>query len=557
MQTHWRRLALLVAVLIVLAAVGCSRGGKEPAPEPDGGGAAPGSEGAGTEPPANPPPATAGPLTAEAAARQAASVLQENGWKTAGSGQAEQVTLPAQLEPDLEDLAWGQRAWVMRDGGADLGSLAGRTVWQAALPLAGGAALPAYNRAPGLTGTVLLDDGARVLGAWVEAAAQQSPWMTEGPVDRRPLSLAGRTAWEAAAEVPGVKAGADGARLVGPFVSWMRSASGHWSPDGSRLVIWAAENGWWEFYAYDPAGGELTRFWRWDERDAMTMPVGWLDDGSLLVMADSQGILSIWAVDTAGGGARQVSRSEHGQGMYKSHFLAGDGRELVVHVPGKLLAFDLASGAVRTLYDGLPGWDGLYMVRPSPDGAWVALPEVEEAALLLVEVQSGRRVTALAKGAEFSIWDYAWSPDGQHVAVKLIGGQGVQEVEAGDFYHYLTPEVAVVNLAGERKARWVLSDTLVTGMVWKDPGHLLLATVPGQSTYQDIPSPVDFLVAPLGGGPPAPYAGGDYDELALERWDRPFPMAEGEGAAWRLEIRDGQESGQAPYTWMVLTPRGG
>jgi Tol biopolymer transport system component len=167
-----------------------------------------------------------------------------------------------------------------------------------------------------------------------------------------------------------------------------------WSPDGERIAVMGKSPGQpWKTYIVPTDGGEPRRIMD-DERNESDP--AWSPDGQALMFGRPPDYVAEPSVPKA------------------------------IHI------LDLKTGKLSTL----PGSDGLFAPRWSPDGRYVAAMPLNQTELVLFDFKTGK----WSELARFNrIHNPVWSRDG-----RLIYFQA----EGGDLYHVRTSDHAVEKLAG-------------------------------------------------------------------------------------------------------------
>ena len=205
---------------------------------------------------------------------------------------------------------------------------------------------------------------------------------------------------------------------------------GGWSWDGQAIAFAANRRhpAYFDIYVQAP-GGEARRIW---ETDGNVTPVGWLPDGSAVVVrrTHSNSNADLYLVDARDGSARHVTPHAD-EAVYNSVNVSPDGRRLYLttdlgrdtRAPAVM---ELATGEV-TLLEDRP-WDAETMVL-SRDGRYLAWTTNVEgySEPALMETATGDRlpVPALPPGV---IDGLDWSNDGRLLAVKHSGPRHLHNV---------------------------------------------------------------------------------------------------------------------------------
>jgi len=152
----------------------------------------------------------------------------------------------------------------------------------------------------------------------------------------------------------------------------------HWSPDGSRIALMAREPGKaWQLYLVGPDGGTPERLLS-ETRNAADP--SWSADGQQLVF----------------GRVTDIMGKEDG--------------------PRALELLDLRTHAVTTI----PGSDGLFSPRWSPDGRYIAALSLDQRKLLVFDTQSQHWRTI----AEVTAADPVWTSDSRFIVFHASQAEG-------------------------------------------------------------------------------------------------------------------------------------
>ena len=147
----------------------------------------------------------------------------------------------------------------------------------------------------------------------------------------------------------------------------------------------------------------------------------WSPDGASLAFAraetDRPEVWNVWTVHLATGKLERQTNHSEGRPWGASWF--PDGRRIAYNHEDRLLVRDLDTGALRAYPTPVPGRQ-VRTPAVSPDGTHIVFQVRHDGAWVL-DLRSGssRRILADASAQEF-----AWSPDGRHVAYHSVrGGQ--------------------------------------------------------------------------------------------------------------------------------------
>jgi Tol biopolymer transport system component/DNA-binding winged helix-turn-helix (wHTH) protein len=165
------------------------------------------------------------------------------------------------------------------------------------------------------------------------------------------------------------RARADGSERIQVTPDSLGVFLAQWSPDGSKLALMARETGKaWHIYIVSPEGGTPARVLAESRNQADPT---WSPDGQQLLF----------------GRVTDIMGKEDG--------------------PRALELLDLASGKVTTV----PGSDGLFSPRWSPDGRYVAAISIDQRKLMVLDVKAGTWRTL----AETTVADPVWSADSKSI----------------------------------------------------------------------------------------------------------------------------------------------
>ena len=165
--------------------------------------------------------------------------------------------------------------------------------------------------------------------------------------------------------------GADRLQLAPPYYEVF---SAHWSPDGRKLAVMARQPGRpWSIYLENATGGELTPLL--NEKHNAADPT-WSPDGKQLVFGREPDLMG----------------KESG--------------------PREIYLLNLQSRKIEVI----PGSDGLFSPRWSPDGKWIAALSLDQKRVMLFDVSS--RTWSLL--AETSAADPVWSRDSRALYVHAF-----------------------------------------------------------------------------------------------------------------------------------------
>ena len=167
---------------------------------------------------------------------------------------------------------------------------------------------------------------------------------------------------------------ADGSDKVQLTPGYLEVYMGHWSPDGKRLAIMAREHGKaWKIGLVDAAGGKPEPLLSEERNEA---DPGWSGDGKSLVFGREPDLM---------------------------------GKESGSHSIGLI---NLETSKVETV----PGSEGLFSPRWSPDGRWIVALSLNQKSLVLYDVAQ-KHWTVLA---ERSAADPCWSADSRSIYVQAF-----------------------------------------------------------------------------------------------------------------------------------------
>ncbi len=165
------------------------------------------------------------------------------------------------------------------------------------------------------------------------------------------------------------RAHADGSEMIQITPDSLQVFLAHWSPDGRWIALMAREPGKaWQIYIVSATGGALDHL-QTGPRNAADP--SWSPDGQKIVFGRLSDVM---------------------------------GKE---ESPRALLVLDLRTHAVVTL----PGSDGLFSPRWSPDGRYIAALSLDQGRLLLFDTTAQRWQTI----AETTAADPVWSPNGKSI----------------------------------------------------------------------------------------------------------------------------------------------
>jgi WD40-like Beta Propeller Repeat len=207
------------------------------------------------------------------------------------------------------------------------------------------------------------------------------------------------------------------------------------------------------------------------------IPLAWSNDGSLLLVSDSNG----WSVLRSDGSLTHVPHTQSGSGAVGGAFpglesFTPDGREVVIAVDLAIKAIDITTGAERTIVPGdtasRTGFGGCLL---SPDGTTLAVGRTvhghDRGLWLMNSDGSGlrslvdRATIARLYGAPNFFQDWlpgAWSPDGRQITFNVDGHE-----------HFV---VAVVNADGSSLHRVTPADGRSLFASWSPDGRRISAT---------------------------------------------------------------------------------
>lgn len=174
-----------------------------------------------------------------------------------------------------------------------------------------------------------------------------------------------------------------------------------------------------DIWVLDFASGGLTNLSNHEAQDVFPM---WAADGRVYFASDRTGRMNLFAVEAAGGEARQLTTFTD----FDVKFPSMGGGYIVFEQGGRLLKFDLASGQASAIPVKLredlaplrPRWEPLHEqvteVAPAPDGQRVVA--VARGDVFTVPAKDGpTRPLTRSSGAHDRY--AAWSPDGRWVAM--------------------------------------------------------------------------------------------------------------------------------------------
>jgi Tol biopolymer transport system component len=175
-------------------------------------------------------------------------------------------------------------------------------------------------------------------------------------------------AWLNAADNSLWRSRVDGSERIELTTPPLRIFNMRWSPDSRRLAVMALEPGKpWKVYLIDAEGGKLTPVLNEDRNEADPT---WSPDGNSLVFG------------------RLPDRMDSAQ-------------------PKAIYQFDLTTHKTTQI----PGSEGLFSPRLSPDGRYIAAMPMDQRALMLYD-RTTQRWTALTRQG---VGDPTWSHDGRYV----------------------------------------------------------------------------------------------------------------------------------------------
>ncbi len=205
-----------------------------------------------------------------------------------------------------------------------------------------------------------------------------------------------------------------------------------WSPDGSQLAVvthWAGNYG---ILLMNPdgSGAHLVT------TDSGDRDPAWSPDGTQIAFANGA---AIWAVNTYGGGRKQLTTGTYGSASRPAWSPDGSKLAFAAYEDGKygtseIYVLDRSSGKETALTGATlravsPAW--------SPDGGTIAF---SSDGVIYVMNADGTGVHALTNGAAYADVP-AWSPDGTQIAfaqgsqiwVMARDGSGQRQLTAGDW----------------------------------------------------------------------------------------------------------------------------
>jgi Tol biopolymer transport system component/DNA-binding winged helix-turn-helix (wHTH) protein len=175
-------------------------------------------------------------------------------------------------------------------------------------------------------------------------------------------------AWVNAADSSLWRSRIDGSERIQLTVPPLRIFTMKWSPDDRRLAVMAREPGQpWKIYLIDAEGGKLASLLNEDRNEG---DPGWTPDGESIVFG------------------RLPDRMDDGQ-------------------PKAIYEVNLQSHKIS----GIPGSDGLFSPRVSPDGRYIAAMPLDQHALMLFDTKTERWTKLSTHGAA----DPTWSHDSRFV----------------------------------------------------------------------------------------------------------------------------------------------
>ena len=167
---------------------------------------------------------------------------------------------------------------------------------------------------------------------------------------------------------------ADGSDKVQLAPSYLEVFMAHWSPDGKRLAIMAREHGTvWKIYLIDADGGKLEALLNEDRNEA---DPGWSSDGTRLVFGREPDLM---------------------------------GKESGSHA---IQILDLKTMERETI----PGSEGMFSPRWSPDGRWIAALSLDQKSLMLYDLAQHR----WKELARTSAADPCWSADSKSLYIHAF-----------------------------------------------------------------------------------------------------------------------------------------
>jgi len=185
------------------------------------------------------------------------------------------------------------------------------------------------------------------------------------------------------------------------------------NPAGAQ-VLHSADRNWTEnrLFGYYPLG------WT-SPRRCLFLVQGWQNAGP----HKGKSGIAIYESDLGDRGAitDEVAFIELRNGMVKSAFLVTGTKKVYLHVSKTIWECDLNSRKTRVVADGLPVYDGLFFVKPSPDGRYFAYDLYEDGAhgVYILDSETGVQRPLLPTSETMSFFP-AWSPDGKYIAAYTV-----------------------------------------------------------------------------------------------------------------------------------------
>ncbi|MGI8673467.1 MAG: TolB family protein, partial [Luteitalea sp.] len=194
------------------------------------------------------------------------------------------------------------------------------------------------------------------------------------------------------------------------------------SPDGSRIAFDSDRDGTRAVYVAGRDGRQPRRI----SGAGTALVPSWAPDGSRLAFVRAEPhrprVWQIWTADLRTGVLQQLTSHRVGQPWGASWF--PDGHRVAYSLEDQLIVLDTRSGARQKMPSPVRG----RMVRTpavSPDGARIAF-QVHHDGMWMLDLPSGRMTRVLS---DRSAQEFAWSPDGRHVAYHSTRG-GAWEIWA-------------------------------------------------------------------------------------------------------------------------------
>ena len=191
---------------------------------------------------------------------------------------------------------------------------------------------------------------------------------------------------------------ADGSDKVQLTPSYFEVFMAHWSPDGKRLAMMAREHGKvWKIYLVDADGGKPEPVLNEDRNEA---DPGWSADGESLVFGREPDLM---------------------------------GKESGSHAIGIV---DLKNSKVAMV----PGSEGLFSPRWSPDGRWIAALSLDQKTLMIFDVAQQRwKIMAQTSAA-----DPCWSADSKSIYVHafLQEHQPILKIDVSDGERHVVADLS-------------------------------------------------------------------------------------------------------------------